>query len=105
MIHEIITRGTTPTQSFELPFDTAEIENLSVTYKVKNTTLLKKYLEDCKFNTNIINIDLDQTDTLLFPANKNVEVQIKILTKQNKIFAFGPYRIKIQEIFDQEEMV
>jgi hypothetical protein len=73
MIHGIITRGTTPTQVFELPFSTNELKDISITYTVNDIILVQKRFEDCVFENNYVIIELDQSDTFLFPARKIVE--------------------------------
>ena len=42
MLHGLIMPGSTPTQVFELPFDTKELEKISVTYALDTMILLEK---------------------------------------------------------------
>ena len=104
MIHGIVTRGTTPTQIFELPFSTEELEDVTITYALNNEIIVRRRSRDCVFENNYIIIELSQMDTMLFPAGKIIEVQLKVLTKSDKVFASSKYRLQIDEIFDREEM-
>lgn len=104
MIHGIITRGTTPTQVFELPFSTSELKDISITYTLNDIILAQKLKKDCVFENNYVIVELSQFDTFMFPARKIIEAQLKVLTNSNKVFASSPYRLQIDEVFDKKEM-
>lgn len=104
MLHGLIMPGSTPTQVFELPFDTKELEEISVTYALDTTILLEKEQSDCILENNYIIIDLSEEETLSFPTNKVIEVQLKILTKANKVFVSPNYRLGIQKTLNRRLM-
>ena len=66
MLHGVFTRGTTPTQIFELPFSAEQIDNVSITYKQKNRVIAKKTLKDCNFEDNKVITSLSQEESLSF---------------------------------------
>ena len=104
MLHGVFTRGTTPTQIFELPFSTADLLGATVTFSQGNEPLIKKRSHQCVFENNYIITSLSQEESLLFRAGKVAKVQLKVLTKNNKVLASMPYHLGVEEILDEEEL-
>lgn len=104
MLHGVIMPGSTPTQVFELPFDTKELEKISVTYALDTMILLEKEQSDCILENNYIIINLSEEETLSFPTNKVIEVQLKILTKSDKVYISPSYRLGIQKTLNRRLM-
>lgn len=74
-------RGTTPTHTFTLPFDTSMISKLRVIYQQSDRTVLVKTEKDCTMEGNTISYKLTQAETLRFDSNTTVEIQIRVLTE------------------------
>ena len=78
-----MTRGTTPTLVFNLPFNISYIRQLYITirdYKLDNSTIIEKQLKDCKVAETSVSVTLTQEETLKFSANSKVDVQLRLLT-------------------------
>ena len=72
-------RGTTPTLTFELPFDCKDIDILNISFAQHYNVVLEKDLYDCNIEGNAINVTLTEDDTLKFdPAESYAEVQIRV---------------------------
>lgn len=72
-------RGTTPTITFHIPFDTSEIDALSVAFAQKGEVVINKDLDAVALDGNSIIVNLSETDTLMLDASKVfVEMQIRI---------------------------
>ena len=104
MLHGLIMPGSTPTQVFELPFSTDELADVLVTYGLEKATLLEKEMRNCILDGNYIIVELSQEDTLKFPTNEVVEVQLKILTRSNKVFVSPSYRLGIEKALNRRVM-
>ena len=67
----MITRGSTVTQSFALPFDVDQISEIFVTYVQSGKLILEKNKDDVFINKkeNILKVFLFQDDTLLFHSD------------------------------------
>ena len=113
MVHGVFARGTTPTQIFSMPGDlkTSEFSEISIAYRQKRKLILKKTKADTK---NILDLDsekniilvLSQSDTLKFDPNiEIVEVQIRGLSNGNDVIPLGEYRLRLEDAFDEEELV
>lgn len=74
-------RATTPTHTFEIPFDAEIIKDFIITYCQSEKIILEKRLSDCKIDGNIISVKLTQKETNLFDKSINVEMQMRVLTK------------------------
>jgi hypothetical protein len=72
-------RGTTPTHIFNLPFDTALIDKIKITYAQNGVVVLTKEKADCKIDGNAVTVRLTQEDTLKFDASR-VQIQVRVLT-------------------------
>lgn len=79
-------RGSTPTHTFELPLDEENIKNVIVAYAQDDVVVLSKTIEDCIVSGNIITLELSQEETLLFNSKKKVDIQLKVLNNNGKVF-------------------
>ena len=75
-------RGTTPTHTFVLPFNTSLVSSARISYAQRGNVLLKKETPACTLeaNTNTISVTLSQEDTLLFNSGLYVDIQLRVLT-------------------------
>lgn len=102
-----MTKGTTPTHRFKLPF-TAETLEFTVTYAQKNphtnekTIAAKKTNADCIVNGDTIEVSLTQEDTLKFVENRAVEIQIKAKEQDGNVIASKIMISTVKEILDEE---
>ena len=94
-------RGTTPTHTFELPFNAADFANYTVTYSQMNKVVVKKEKDDCMENGNKIIVSLSQEDTLRFDENKAVEIQIKAKHSDGKVIASNIALTTAKKILDE----
>ena len=73
-------RGTTPTLSFELPFDASEAESLYITISQRyENIMIDKSLDDCSIDGTIVTVTLTQEDTLKLIADKPVFIQVRVV--------------------------
>ena len=111
MLDGAFTRGTTPTHIFPLPdiLTMSDLKDFTIVYRQKNKNILIKHrqdtcqLDDIDPNRNIV-VVLSQAETLMFnPRIKIVEVQIKGQSIGSDVFTLGDYRLRLDDIFDQNE--
>lgn len=82
----MVYRGTTPTLSFQIPFDAEELELVWITFSQGQTIPPKEILtktqedENVEINDKLIRVTLTQYETLLFnkTGQPSVDVQIRI---------------------------
>lgn len=112
MLDGVFTRGTTPTQIFELPqtVNNSDLKDFTITYRQKkNIVLVKRKEETIELSgvdteRNIV-VVLTQTETLSFnPRITKVEVQIKAITHDGNVFVVGNYKLRLEDCLDEEEL-
>ena len=74
---ERICRGTTPTISCVLPFDTSELETAYLTAAQGECIVWEKSLQDMTLDGNTITVKLGQEDTLHFRPDTPVQMQLR----------------------------
>ena len=95
--------GTTPTHIFKTSFDTSLIKKVRVLYSQDDVLILTK--EDCIIENNTISVTLTQEDTLKFDHNKEVKIQLRVLTLGNDALATVPRKVGVVECLETEVLV
>jgi hypothetical protein len=95
-------RGTTPTHTFNIPFDTSLVDEVKITYAQDNVVVLEKHTSDCILDDATISVTLTQEDTFLFDCKKSVQVQLRILTKSGEALASVVEHIGVAKCLDNE---
>ena len=99
-------QATTPTHTFKLPFETAAIQSLRVTYAQDGVTVLtKKELGEFTLLEKSAQITLTQKETLLFDPEKPVQVQMRVLTMGGDALASKIKRVPCSAVLDKEVLV
>ena len=96
-------RGTTPTHTFALPFDTSAVKSAKVIYVQSDAVVLEK--TSCTMDGNTLSVRLTQEETLKFDCKKNVEIQLRILTEANDALTSDIITIDVARCLDEEVLV
>lgn len=86
-----IIRGTNQEHSFKLP-TTINAKSIKVTYKQEKDIILIKDLD-----INSLKLNLTEVDTFKFKANKDTEVQLKVITEDDKIVTSDKFSIIVED--------
>lgn len=97
-------RGTTPTHTFKVPFDTSLIKEVRVIYAQADAPIICKETGDCTLNGDTIVTTLTQEDTFKFDCKKVVQIQIRVLTKAGEVLSTRVQNICIDKCLDNEVM-
>ena len=95
-------RGTTPTHTFEVPFDISTIKELKITYCQDDAIILEKYLKDCENTENKVNVTLTQNDTFLFRAHVPVKIQLRVLVNDGTVYGTDVASVPVLVCLDGE---
>lgn len=95
--------GTTPTHTFNIPFDTS-IMDVRVIYAQNNNVVLTKIGEDCKVENKTVSVTLTQEDTFLFDHKSPVEIQLRILTSNGCVLASIPKKVGVTKCLENVVM-
>ena len=77
-------RGTTPTHTFTLPFDTSMLSQVRIVYSQMGRVVLVKTGDDITMSGTEIKTRLTQEDTFAFSCSRPVEIQVRVLTKSGE---------------------
>lgn len=96
-------RATTPTHTFELPFNYEQYVNkILITYKQGNDIILEKTEKEVQYNGNSVYFKLTQAETNLFDSGNVVRVQVRVLTKGNESLASEEMLIMAKEVLNDK---
>ena len=104
-------RGTTPTHTFS--FDTLNPETfkvLNIYYAQQGKEILCKTKDACTFSTKetdtktiyLASVTLTQEETKAFSAKYDVEVQLRILTDDDRSLATPKYKLSVWDVINDE---
>lgn len=71
-------RGTTPTFRFAFKEDISKVTKAMATFACNRDVLVRKSLEDMLVDGTELIVQLSQEETLKFPSNSTIEVQLAI---------------------------
>jgi hypothetical protein len=98
-------KGTTPTLHYNLPFGTEVIKSaeIVVDYVDKNKGFqIVKTLDDCVIGENCLTTALTQEETLRLPAPSTVEIQLRILTVDELVFATEIQKVSVKRLLKED---
>ena len=104
-------RATTPTHKFTFNnFDPSTCKQLNVYYAQQGVELLTKSKEDFSFSTeetedNIVyvaTVTLSQEETKIFKPKQKVEVQLRVLTADDRSLASPKYELSVWDVINDE---
>lgn len=95
--------GTTPTHIFTIPPDInmSTISKAQVIYSQNNKQILCKYIQQFS-DDNIIKIELTQEETFLFNYKLRAEIQVRLLTKDDKSLLSDIITISVEKCLSNE---
>lgn len=91
-------QATTPTHTFELPFDTSLIDKVRVTYKQGDALVIDKRREDCTMEGQTIRLTLTQEETLALDPDYGVDIQLQVLTTGGNALTSDIYTRTVYEV-------
>lgn len=95
-------QGTTPKHTFTLPFDTALIKTVQVTYKQGEAIVLQKETADFTREGQSISCKLTQEETFKFNPQKVVQIQVRVLTTSGDALASDIIQTSAPACLDDE---
>lgn len=97
-------RGTTPSLTFILPFNTAQIQSAEISVKYVDEfkkVLITKTLEDCEIGEKSLMVRLTQEETLQFPESTDAKVQLRVLTTEETALASQIFIVSVKKLLNE----
>lgn len=95
---DITMQGTTPTITFNLPFDVSTIENLEVYFGQNDELLVTKGYNDCVLSGTTMQLTLKQKDTLQFDPDTKLQIQVRFRYTDGSVDATGIIKCKVGDL-------
>ncbi len=95
-------RGTTPTHTFQIPFNTNLLKEIRISYAQKDVVVVEKTTEDCKLDGMNITVKLTQEETLRFSENVMAALQLRVLLNDGNVLATPVMRLDVGELLQDE---
>ena len=97
-------RLTTPEHRFVLQVEPSVIDKIRITYAQDDTVVLTKETDDIFLEDNVATVILSQEETKRFVAEKDVEIQVRILTLGGNALASDIITDDVTKVLDDEVM-
>lgn len=91
-------RGTTPTVTFNLPFNVSTLNNVEVYFSQNDELLVEKGYDDCTMSGTTLVVPLTQDDTLLFDEDEKLQIQIRFLFTDGSVDATDIVKGKVGKL-------
>lgn len=91
-------QGTTPSVTFNLPFDTSTIENCEIYFGQDDELLVTKGYNDCTLSGTTLTVRLTQSDTLQFDPEEKVQIQARFRYNDGNVEATDIKKIKVGDL-------
>lgn len=91
-------QGTTPTVTFNLPFDVDTIENCEVYFGQNDELLVTKGYNDCVLSGNTLSVTLKQRDTLNFDPAERLQMQLRFRFNDGSVDATKIIKGKVDDL-------
>jgi hypothetical protein len=95
-------RGTTPTHTFKLPFDSFMIKDVRVIYAQNDVEVFHKDIYECELDGNELRVTLTQSDTLKLNHRCTVQIQVRVLTTDDVAMASNISTISVGQCLNDE---
>jgi hypothetical protein len=95
-------RGTTPTNTYTLPFPTELVEKVRIIFSQRDGLKIKKTEKDVEMEGNTVKIRLTQEETFLLKPTMPVKHQIRVRTTGGDVFKSKVYTFTVDECLDSE---
>ena len=95
-------RGTTPTHTFNLPFDAAMVSKVRIIYAQNDEEVFTKETADCTLSDMKVVTKLTQEETLSLDQRKNVQIQLRVITTDGDALASNVITKGVLELLEDE---
>ena len=97
----MITRGTTPTITFSLPYDTKLFKVIWVTFSQNDKEVFTVETENLSLIGKEVKLTVTQEQTLLLDNDKNVDIQLRVLTQKDNAITSNIIKTSVGRILKE----
>ena len=94
-------RYTTPTITFDLPFEASYLTAAYITMQ-QGSIVVNKTLNDCKTSDGTLSVTLSQEETASFVANTSpVKAQLRCIGNDGKAYASRQFKLNVEDVLKE----
>lgn len=97
-------QGTTPTVTFNLPFDVSTIKNCEVYFGQNDELLVTKGYNDCVLSGTTLSVTLKQADTLRFDPSEKLQIQLRFRYTDDSVDATEIIKGKVGDLLSDAKI-
>jgi hypothetical protein len=98
-------KGTTPTHTFTINLDTSLIKSVRILYAQDDKIVFCKETSDCVLEGQTISTKLTQEETFKFDHEKFVQIQVRVLTKDDNSLMTPIKCVGVEKCLENEVMI
>lgn len=95
-------RGTTPTYTIGIPFDTSVIKTAKLIYKQGDKTVLCKTTDELTIGKGVVEATLSQEETFLFKCGETIKIKLRVLCDGGEALATQTEYDYVEDCYDDE---
>lgn len=95
-------KGSTPTIEITIPLLKSSIQKARVIFGYGSVPFLKKNTDNLEISDNLIKCSLSQEETFMFDSDSIADVQLRIITTDNKSLVSDKLKLLVEECMDDE---
>ena len=99
-VNRVIARGSTPTHSFSIPFDTSAITGVLIMYAQGGEEVFRKKTADCTITDHDVSVTLTQSETLSLKAEA-CKVQM-VVYSADKALVSNTIEVSVDDILSED---
>ena len=100
-LNRVIVRGSTPTHSFGIPFDTNAITSVIIIYAQDGAEVFRKRTADCTITDHDVSVKLAQADTLKLKAATAAKAQM-VIHSDGDVFVSREIEMTVEDILSED---
>lgn len=97
-------QGTTPTITFNLPFNVSTIKNCEVYFGQNDELLVTKGYNDCVMSGTAMQVTLKQKDTLRFDPAEKLQIQVRFRFNDDSVDATEIIKGKVGDLLSDNKI-
>jgi hypothetical protein len=98
-------KGSSPKNILTFPISVVDfVKKITITFAQGGEIVIEKTESDCLFEENRVMFDFTQEETLKFDSEKLIEIQVKVLDINDKVFVSRIERKRVLDVINKEIM-
>ena len=99
---DFIRVGSTPTNTFEIPFKAAQVKDMEIIYKQGGKEKILKRKSDIELSDYLAKVELSQDDTFNLDDSTKVQIQLRVKDNEDRVIPSDIIVVSVEECLFNE---